>query len=332
MKSLLTKLLFMSLSATYIQAAQPTDHLVFEGGDGPGKGKHIVMLAGDEEYRSEEALPMLGQMLSKHHGFKCTVLFSMNDKGEVDPKNQKSLSHPQALDSADLIMMSLRFRNWDDATMETFEKALLRGTPIIALRTSTHAFKFPKTSKWFKYSFNATKETGWAEGFGRHVLGETWINHHGRHKIEGCRSVVEEANKANPILNAVGTIFAESDVYGTNPPEDATILLRGQVTKTLDPQSAPVAKKNDPMQPVAWTRLYKNAAGKTNKIFTTTMGAASDLDDANLRRLVANASYWGLDMDVPKEGNVDIPESYKPTFYGFGTYQKGLKPVDFILK
>ncbi|MCB1077694.1 MAG: hypothetical protein KDM64_07705, partial [Verrucomicrobiae bacterium] len=48
--------------------------LVFEGTDGPGKGKHIVFLAGDHEYRSEETLPALARLLAKHHGFKCTVL------------------------------------------------------------------------------------------------------------------------------------------------------------------------------------------------------------------------------------------------------------------
>ena len=330
MKSTFQLLALMCAIVMQLAAAQPEDHLVFEGGEGPGKGKHIVLLAGDEEYRSEEALPMLGQMLSKHQGFKCTVLFSLNDKGEVDPKNQKSLSHPEALDSADLILMSLRFRNWDDATMQRFEKAFLKGTPIVALRTSTHAFNFPKNSKWRKYSFNAGADTGWHKGFGRHVLGETWVNHHGRHKVEGCRSVVEEANKSNPILNGVGTIFAETDVYGTNPPSDVTILMRGQVTKTLDPKSEPVAKKNNPMQPLAWTRLYKNASGKTNKIFTTTMGAASDLDDANLRRLVTNACFWGLSLKVPAKANVDVPKSYKPTFYGFNTFKKNTKPADHI--
>lgn len=30
---------------------------------GPGGGRHVVLLAGDEEYRSEEALPMLAKIL-----------------------------------------------------------------------------------------------------------------------------------------------------------------------------------------------------------------------------------------------------------------------------
>ncbi len=300
------------------------------GGNGPGAGKHIVLLAGDEEYRSEEALPMLAQLLSKHHGFKCTVLFSLDGGGLVSPSTQDSLSNADALDSADLILMSLRFRNWNDETMQTFENALQRGTPVVAMRTSTHAFKFPKDSKWAKYSFNAKPETGWQGGFGRQVLGETWIAHHGKHKVEGCRSLVEETNNDHPLLNGVGVIFAESDVYTANPPSDVTVLQRGQVTKTLAPDSDPVAEKNRPMQPITWIREFRNENGKTNKIFTTTMGAASDLDDPNLRRLIVNACYWGLNLDVPQQAEVDVPASFQPSFFGFNSFKEDTRPVDHI--
>ena len=57
--------------------------LVFEGTEGPGKGKHIVFLAGDHEYRSEESLPALARLLAKHHGFKCTVLFNIDPATRV---------------------------------------------------------------------------------------------------------------------------------------------------------------------------------------------------------------------------------------------------------
>ena len=153
MHSTIIKFAATAATATVAFAAQPEDHLVFEGTEGPGKGKHIVLLAGDEEYRSEEAMPMLGQLLAEKHGFKCTVLFSLDKDGIVSPKAQGSLSNSVSLDSADLIVMSIRFRNWDDASMERFEKAYLRGTPMVTLRTSNHGFKFPADSKWAKYSF-----------------------------------------------------------------------------------------------------------------------------------------------------------------------------------
>ena len=67
--------------------------VVYEGNDGPGNGKHIVLVSGDEEYRSEEALPMLGKILATHHGFRCTVLFAINpETGEIDPEGTDQYS------------------------------------------------------------------------------------------------------------------------------------------------------------------------------------------------------------------------------------------------
>ena len=316
------------------------DYLEFKGIDGPGKGKHIVLLAGDEEYRSEEALPLLAGMLASQ-GFDCTVLFSMDKKGEtVDPTNRNSLSNPEALASADAIVMSLRFRHWSDATMQKFEAALLRGVPIVALRTSTHAFFFADNqwaqshfANWAKYHFKADASTGWENGFGREVLGETWVSHHGKHKVEGTRSSIEPGQEAHPILRGVGEIFGTTDVYEASPKKPNTILLRGIVTETLEPDSRAVAgEKNNPMQAIAWTRLYENDAGKTNRVFTTTMGSACELVDPDLRRLVINGIYWGLEIEVPEAMDVSIPDSYNPTPYGFKNWQKGLKPEDFRVK
>src|SRR5688572_22384356 len=86
--------------------------LTLDGGDGPGEGKHLVFLTGDEEYRSEEGLPMLAKILSRRHGFKCTVLFALDAEGTIDPENNKSLPGAEALDSADAIVMLIRHRAW----------------------------------------------------------------------------------------------------------------------------------------------------------------------------------------------------------------------------
>ena len=73
--------------------------LEFKGTDGPGAGKHIVLVSGDEEYRSEEALPMMAKILSTHHGFDCTVLFAIDpETGEIDPEHQTNIPGLDALD------------------------------------------------------------------------------------------------------------------------------------------------------------------------------------------------------------------------------------------
>ncbi|MFC4992812.1 PVC-type heme-binding CxxCH protein [Rubritalea tangerina] len=328
------KLTLLTTTGLSLCAAQAEDtYLTFQGDPSkPGKNKHIVLLAGDEEYRSEEAMPMLAQILSSQ-GFRCTVLFSMDANNKfVDPTNQASLSNPNAMKDADLFLMGLRFRNWDEKTMAKFDYKFKQGLPIVALRTSTHAFNIKdKNNKFHKYHWQAAVDTGWKGGFGKQVLGETWVNHHGRHAVEGTRTVVEEPNKLHPILNGVDTIFGKTDVYGVNVTQPATILLRGQVTKTLAPNSPAVAgKKNNPMMPVAWTRNFKQANGKTNKIFTTTMGSADDLLDENLRRLVINGVYWGLGMQVPKKADASLKNPYEPLMYGFNTFRKNRQPEDFI--
>lgn len=314
------------------------DHVVYAGGEGLGKGKHVVLLAGDEEYRSEESLPMLGQVLSKHHGFKSTVCFSLNEAGEIDPKAGGSLSHPEAMDSADAIVMLLRFRYWDDATMKRFQAALNRGVPVVALRTSTHAFNHPKEGAWAKWAWNEV-DGGW----GKKVLGETWVSHWGHHKFEATRAVVESGSEASVLLRGVKDIFGDSDVYEAHPPADVKVLLRGEVMVGMTPESgsAKQIKKtvtgveqpvNEPMMPIAWTRELKNEAGTANRILCTTMGAATDLVSEDLRRLVVNGVFWGLGLEVPEKADVTLVGPYEPSKYGFDGFKTGVRPKVYELK
>ena len=312
---------------TLVLPSRAADRVIYEGTSGPGVGKQIVFLTGDEEYRSEEGLPQMAKILATRHGFKCTVLFAIN------PDIRNSLPGAEALDTADVIFMLNRFREWPDAIMKHFVDAYLAGKPIIALRTSTHAFSYGRNSSsaYARYSWDSTN-TKWEGGFGRQVLGETWISHHGHHKVEATRGVVEASSKEDLILRGVGEIFGNSDVYGATPPPDAKILVRGQVLKGMNQGDVAVeGPKNNPMMPVVWTRLYKNEAGKTNKILTTTMGAATDLENEGLRRLLVNGVYWATGIEVPAKADVSLVGEYKPTMYGFGGAKKGIKPEDHAL-
>ncbi len=318
-------------------SARAADHLVFEGKSGPGKGLHVVLLAGDEEYRSEEALPMLAKILSERLGFRCTVCFALNEDGTINPDKGDSLSHPVALDSADAIVMSLRFRHWGEAASRKFADALKRGVPIIGLRTSTHAFNGLKGNEWEKWNYNNNG------GFGKEVLGETWVSHWGKHRVEATKGIIEPSAKGLPILNGVSDVFGTTDVYEAYPPADARILMRGQVLKGMTPADKPADHKksrstdkqeqgvNDPMMAIAWTRETKLDGGKTRRTFCTTMGAATDLTNEGLRRLVVNAVFWGIGIEVPKKADVRLVDPYEPTFYSAGGYHRGKKPEDFGL-
>src|SRR5438105_4547359 len=198
--------LILLLAGLFVADASAADFLTFEGKAGPGKGKHVVLLSGDEEYRSEESLPQLAKILAERHGFKCTVLFAINpDDGTIDPNVRTNLPGAEALDSADVIVMLLRFREWPDAQMKHFVDAYLAGKPIIALRTSTHAFKYEKNSPspYARYSWDSQ---AWRGGFGKQVLGETWVAHHGEHKKEATRGIIEPSAADDPLLLGVTNV------------------------------------------------------------------------------------------------------------------------------
>lgn len=304
--------------------------LVLEGQDGPGKGKRIVLVAGDEEYRSEEGLPMLAKILSQHHGFDCTVVFSWDPEGKyIDPNHQPGLRGLKALQEADLMIIATRFRRPVEEEAAHVTDFLNAGKPVIGLRTATHAFTGDGTFGE-SLSFDA---------FGRKILGEQWVNHHGAHKSQGALGVVEPANAEHPILRGIERVFGPSDVYGViHLTEADTILMRGAVTETLDPESKPIAgEKNDPMQPLAWLHPYTAPNGTTEgTAFCTTMGASVDLVSEGLRRLVVNAAYHLTGLEVPAKAKVDYVDPFFPSFYGFindADYWKeaDLQPEDFGL-
>jgi len=309
--------------------------LVYQGNEGPGKGKHIVFISGDEEYRSEEGLPMLAKILAERHGFKCTVLFALDlATNSINPENQTNIPGMEQLKTADLMVMLIRFRELPDEQMKHFVDYTNAGKPVVALRTSTHGFNYTrnKQSPYAKYSYNSTIK-GWEGGYGKQVLGETWIDHHGVHGKEGTRGLVNGLFKDHPILRGVKDIWTPTDVYGIRGlTTDSQVLLFGQSTNGMT-ASAPLSYAKSVM-PVAWIKSHSSESGKKAKIFTTTMGASIDLVSEDLRRLVVNACYWatGLEQQIPEQNNVQIVGEYNPTMFGFGKYQRGLSPATFEWK
>ena len=214
---------------------------------------------------------------------------------------------------------------------EVFAEYLDSGKPIIALRTSTHGFAYER-NKQSKYARFDWRSKEWPGGFGQQVLGETWINHHGNHGKESTRGVINEKLAGHPALRGVQDIWGPTDVYGViHLPADAQVLVWGQVLAGMKPSDTPVESKNQPMMPLIWTREHRSDSGKINRVLTSTIGAAVDLENEGLRRLLVNAVYWaaGMEKAIPAKANVSYAAPYKPSWFGFGKHRAGLKPGDF---
>ena len=323
----------IAMSSSSNAAEEPW--VVYEGGAGPGQGRHIVFVTGDEEYRSEESMPMLAKILAVHHGFKCTVLFGINkETGQIDPVTLDNIPGLEALDKANLMVLFTRFRELPDEQMKHIMDYTNSGRPIVALRTATHPFFYKKNmnSPYAKWSWQ-NKDEAFKGGYGRQVLGETWVNHYGVHQKESTRGVIAEGMENHPIVRGVGTIWGPSDVYAlTTLHGDCRPVIMGQILSGMNPEDK-VNLDKKPL-PVAWIKSYTGESGKAARVFTTTMGHAGDLKDANLRRLLVNACYWGMGLEdkVTPQGKVDILGEYEPFPIGFGGFKKGLKPADHKLE
>jgi hypothetical protein len=333
---LLATLLLLPLS---LSAADPW--VVYEGTAGPGKGKHIVLISGDEEYRSEEALPQLGKILAKRHGFKCTVLFPIDkETGAINP-DVSNIPGTEALATADLMIIATRFRDLPDEQMKPIVDFIESGKPIIGMRTATHAFNIKEGKKYSKYTWT-NGDKSYEKGFGRQVLGETWVSHWGNHGSQSTRGIFAKGQEQHPILRGIkeGEIWGPTDVYEAHPGGDSVPLVLGQIVAGMKFDDPPAKyeegkqNRNKPMMPVAWTKTYKSESGKTARIFCTTMGAATDLEAEGTRRMLVNAVYWSLGMEdkIPEKSNVELVGEFKPTPFGFGKYVKGVTVESHQLK
>ncbi len=325
-------LIIAALMCLLGERAKAEQWVVFDGNEGLGKGKHIVFLVGDEEYRSEDSMPQLAKILAVHHGFKCTVLFAINkETGEIDPQTLDNIPGLEALQKADLMVMFLRFRELPDDQMKHIIDYTNSGKPIVGLRTSTHAFNYVKhkDSPYAKYSFRSRELDG---GYGRQVFGETWINHYGQHQRESTRGLIVKGMGNESIARGIDDIWGESDVYGlTTLTGDSRPLVMGQVLSGMNPRDKPNPDKK--LVPVAWTKTYTGEKGKTARVFTTTMGHSFDFFSEGFRRLLVNACYWALEMEdkIPAKSKVDFVGRYDPNKIGMGGHKRGLKPSDHKL-
>jgi len=241
----------------------------------------------------------------------------------------------QVLETADLMIIATRFRDLPDEQMKYIAEYIDSGRPVMGLRTATHAFRIASGKTYSHYSFRS-KEPGWEGGFGRRILGETWIAHHGRHGKESTRGVIAPDAKDHPIVRGCDDIWGPTDVYKVRLPlpEGCKVLVLGQVLDGMTPESKPVeGVKNDPMMPVAWIKTYKGSSGQVGRVFTTTMGAAVDFTSEGFRRLLVNAAYWcvGLEDKIPERACVDFVGKFEPTPFGFGKHKPGMKPSDYAL-
>ena len=325
------KTLFASVLALLcFQLSAADAPLTYEGKTGAGVGKKVVLIANDHEYKSEEALPELARILAHHHGFSCTVLFGIDPKtGNIVTGDPNNIPGTDALKDADLMVIFTRFQNLSAEQMQPVIDYLNRGGAVIGLRTATHGFRFPKESPFFKYSYNY-KGTDFEGGFGRQILGETWVGHYGPNHKSSTRLDIVPEQAAHPVLTGVKDMWAEIGAYVAHPIEGSTVLAMAHPLTGMTPDS-PDDKAKTPM-PGAWVRTYKSSSGKEGRVFASTYGASGDLANEGFRRMLVNACFWttGLEKSIKPDLNISLLGPYNPTWLGTMRRSGTVKPRDLV--
>ena len=282
---------------------------------------HIVFVTGDDEYRSEESMPMLGKILKRELGAKISIAYSMT--GEyIDPNRSDNIEGLEALETADIMVMFTRFRALPDKQLKYITDFADSGNPMVGFRTATHAFLYEDDES--KASMNNEWPT--------EIFGQQWIAHHG-HFDDGdspLTSVDLIPEKANhPILNGVKPFEAYSWLYHVEGGEwqvygDREFLIEGKSLRSKHQENNKL-DQYPITNPVAWTKSHKG-----NRIFFTTLGHPYDFLNENMRKIALNGIYWALGKEgmIPDGGvNADYASEYNPNNSGFGQkFKPNLKP------
>lgn len=289
------------------------------------KPPHVVFISGDEEYRSEESLPMLAKILKETHGFRVSVCYAIDAQGKIDPNTLTNIAGLEALDDADLVVMYTRFRKLPDDQLDRIKKYADSGRPLMGFRTASHAFRYP----------NGPHAAEMNEAWERQVFGQKWITHHG-HFGDGKEMLtavsINPAEAGHPILRGVSPFETYSWLYhveggGDSLSGECTRLLTG---KALKSSHAKELSRYPDVQPVAWTKSYTGAAGKSARVFFTTLGHPFDFKAESMRKLALNGVFWALgrEAEIPAGGvKADPVEPYEPNNSGVGGFKKDLAPA-----
>lgn len=236
-------------------------------------GRHVLFMIGEDEYETEQTLPVFAREHLDPLGFKTTFVHA--DAGE--PNHFPGL---EALEKADLLFLSVRRRTPRQEELALVRKFLAAGKPLVGIRTASHAFVLR----------SGEPPAGCADwpGFDTEILGGRYDGHYGNRDGTDVTTVLRA--EQHEIMQGIrqksfrssGTLYRSFDLG-----PQTTALMRGFTTD-----------KGQPIElPVAWT----NVAGKS-RVFYTSLGHKDDFAQETFNQMLVNAVHWCLKLPVPGRG------------------------------
>lgn len=252
---------------------------------------HAVIVVGTHHYSPEQTMPQLAGVLERS-GFRVTVL--LPDGDPEDNANGSGIPGLEALDTADVAIFFLRFLALSDEQFAVIERYTRSGRPVVGLRTSTHAFRYPQEHPRFD----------WNAKFGRDVLGTRYVAH--QSGVTECW-VVPSQSKHSIVVGLGEECFVSGGslyltalqpgcvplVLGTGR-RDRPRLTESPFGTFYLPQTA--------TDIVAWT--WQNRYGA--RVFGTSLGHPADFASTATMRVLLNGIRWSAGL-APLERDAEIP-------------------------
>ncbi len=261
------------------------------------KRPHVVAIVSEEEYETNETL---SKFAAEHLGqdFRVTFVFggadATDNRGKVtEPRptpapngtllpalvarptstDKNDLLGTEAIDSADILLVSARRRNPTTEQLDRVRKFVASGKPMIGIRTASHPFHVRDKSP-------PAGRSDWPT-FDADIWGGHYTNHFGN-ATSGPNNIVTIADtaKSHPILTGFkdGDYHSEGTLYLTSPlAEGAHVLLTGRFS-------------DKPVEPVAWTFTRKDGG----RSFYTSLGHKSDFAQPEFCQLLRNSLLWAV--------------------------------------
>jgi type 1 glutamine amidotransferase/nicotinamidase-related amidase len=244
--------------------------------------KTVVMLIGDDEYKTEVTLPAFAETELKPLGIEVKIIHA-----DAKDKNQFP-GMAEAVKSADLVLVSVRRRTPPKEQLDALKQHVAAGKPIVGIRTASHAWSLRKGT-----DVAAIEKLGLStwDKFDADVLGGNYMGHHGA----GAKTSLTFAGEAekNPLLRgvALADFSGNGSLYKVSPlATSATPLLIGSIP-------------NQSAEPVAWTNV---SGEKQARAFYTSLGHEQDFENPAFRKLLQNGVLWSLGVMEPRVGGAPL--------------------------
>ena len=227
---------------------------------------HVAILMAEDEYKTEVTLPAWGR---EHLGkeFRTTCLYG-------NEAERNDLPGLEALESADVLLVSVRRRVPTAAQLAAIRKFIEAGKPVVGIRTASHAFSLRDGAP------PPEGHSAWLT-FDPDVLGGHYTGHHGF----GPKVAVSLPGETpHPILTGVdlSQLQGNGSLYKVSPLAiSATPILLGTIPDT-------------PTEPLAW--VYTNKYG--GRVFYTSLGHIDDFAEPAFQRLLLNGVRWAAGLST----------------------------------